>query len=45
LGAIGGFIAMGFLGLFLGAVILSLGYKLFESWLAEGSIEKSKTTG
>lgn len=29
LGSIGGFISMGFLGLFLGAVILSLGYKLF----------------
>lgn len=29
LGSIGGFISMGFIGLFLGAVILSLGYKLF----------------
>ncbi len=33
LGAIGGFIAFGFLGLFIGAVILSVGYKLFELWL------------
>jgi predicted PurR-regulated permease PerM len=33
LGAIGGFITMGFLGLFLGAVILTIGYKLFMSWL------------
>jgi len=33
LGSIGGFIASGFLGLFLGAVILSLGYKLFQTWL------------
>ena len=33
LGALGGFMAMGFLGLFLGAVILSLGYKLFQMWL------------
>lgn len=33
LGAIGGFISMGFLGLFLGAVILSLGYKLYEIWI------------
>ncbi|HEY5748772.1 MAG TPA: AI-2E family transporter [Chryseolinea sp.] len=41
LGAIGGFIAVGFLGLFLGAVILSLGYKLYESWMAEDSSEKS----
>jgi predicted PurR-regulated permease PerM len=41
LGAIGGFIATGFLGLFLGAVILSLGYKLFESWMDEESNGKS----
>lgn len=34
LGALGGFIYMGFIGLFIGAVILSLGYKLFEVWLA-----------
>jgi len=33
LGAIGGFITMGFLGLFLGAVILTIGYKLFMVWL------------
>lgn len=33
LGAIGGFITSGFLGLFLGAVILTLGYKLFMVWL------------
>src|SRR5204862_848109 len=33
LGAIGGFIYSGFLGLFLGAVVLSIGYKLFMIWL------------
>ncbi len=33
LGAIGGFIANGFLGLLLGPVILSLAYNLFMSWL------------
>ena len=33
LGAIGGFFAFGFLGLFLGAIILSLGYKLYLTWL------------
>ncbi len=33
LGAIGGFISGGFLGLFLGAVILTIGYKLFMTWL------------
>jgi hypothetical protein len=30
---IGGFISFGFLGLFIGAVILSVGYKLLEVWL------------
>jgi predicted PurR-regulated permease PerM len=37
LGAIGGFILSGFIGLFTGAVVLSLGYKLFEVWLHETS--------
>jgi predicted PurR-regulated permease PerM len=34
LGAIGGFIAFGFLGLFLGAIVLSLSYKLYLSWIS-----------
>ncbi len=33
LGAIGGFIAMGIVGLFVGAVVLSVGYKLFLAWI------------
>jgi len=33
LGSLGGFIYSGFIGLFTGAVILSLGYRLFEVWL------------
>lgn len=33
LGAIGGFMVSGFIGLFTGAVILSLGYRLFDIWL------------
>ena len=33
LGAIGGLISMGFLGMFIGAVVLSVSYKIFESWL------------
>jgi len=33
LGAIGGFMFSGFIGLFTGAIILSLGYKLFIGWL------------
>jgi predicted PurR-regulated permease PerM len=35
LGAIGGFILSGFIGLFTGAVVLSLGYGLFNMWLHE----------
>jgi len=34
LGAIGGFMAFGFIGLFLGAIILSLAYKLYGTWMA-----------
>ncbi len=34
-GAIGGMIGAGIIGLFLGAVVLSLGYKLIEAWLGE----------
>lgn len=33
LGAIGGFLYNGFIGLFLGAVILTLGYKFFLTWI------------
>jgi predicted PurR-regulated permease PerM len=36
IGAIGGFMLLGFIGLFTGAIILSLGYKLFMLWLNEG---------
>ena len=35
LGAIGGMILFGILGLFVGAVILALAYKLFMTWLEE----------
>lgn len=33
LGAIGGFIAMGIIGLFIGSIVLSVGYKLLLAWL------------
>jgi len=33
LGAIGGFMAMGIIGLFVGAIVLSVGYKLSLAWL------------
>ena len=35
-GAIGGLLAYGILGLFVGAVALALGYTLFYAWLREG---------
>jgi predicted PurR-regulated permease PerM len=33
IGAIGGFLSSGIIGLFVGAVVLVLGYKLFLAWL------------
>jgi predicted PurR-regulated permease PerM len=33
MGAIGGFAAFGFIGLFLGSIILSLAYKLYQTWV------------
>jgi predicted PurR-regulated permease PerM len=38
LGAIGGFVTFGLIGLFIGAVLLSVGYKLFLAWLQNGSV-------
>ena len=39
IGAIGGFLLNGIIGLFSGAVILSLGFKLFELWLNDNMKE------
>lgn len=36
LGAIGGMIMSGIIGLFVGAIVLALGYKLLEAWLKSG---------
>ncbi len=36
LGAVGGFLAIGIIGLFIGPIILSVGYRLFLAWLDEG---------
>jgi len=38
LGSLGGFMYSGFVGLFTGAVILSLGYRLFDIWLKESEL-------
>jgi predicted PurR-regulated permease PerM len=34
LGEVGGFVAVGIIGLFVGAIVLSVGYKLLLAWLA-----------
>ena len=43
MGAIGGMLTMGIIGLFLGAVVLALGFALFTAWLSasEGGAEAS----
>lgn len=38
IGAIGGFIASGIIGLFVGSVVLAFGYELFLTWLDQDSI-------
>jgi predicted PurR-regulated permease PerM len=43
LGAIGGFVAMGIIGLFVGAIVLSVGYKLFIAWLAPTPVTLGET--
>ena len=40
LGAIGGFVALGIIGLFVGAIVLSVGYKLFLTWIEGRSEER-----
>jgi predicted PurR-regulated permease PerM len=36
LGVLGGFLSMGIVGLFVGAIVLSVGYKLFLAWIEGG---------
>ena len=43
LGAIGGFVAMGLIGLFVGAIVLSVGYKLFLAWLDQSPTATQET--
>jgi len=43
LGAIGGLVMSGIIGLFTGAVVLAMGYKLFQAWLEAG--EESNDIG
>jgi predicted PurR-regulated permease PerM len=39
IGVIGGFIFSGFIGLFTGAIVMSLGYKLFVAWINSNNVE------
>lgn len=41
IGALGGMVTSGIIGLFLGAVLLAVGYKLFMNWVDEGSAGSS----
>jgi predicted PurR-regulated permease PerM len=40
IGAIGGMILLGLLGLFIGAVVLALGYELFTAWLYQDQTDR-----
>ena len=42
MGAIGGLLSSGIVGLFIGAIVLSLGYELFINWVKEGN-KKTET--
>ena len=42
IGVIGGFIFSGFIGLFTGAIVMSLGYKLFVGWINSTNAEEEK---
>lgn len=43
LGVIGGFILSGFIGLFTGAIVMSLGYKLFIAWIDTATVKETTT--
>jgi predicted PurR-regulated permease PerM len=43
IGVIGGFMFSGFIGLFTGAIIMSIGYKIFIGWLNSASTQDVET--
>ena len=45
IGAIGGFLTSGIIGLFVGSVVLVLGYKLFLAWLYEEGEDRPVVEG
>jgi predicted PurR-regulated permease PerM len=44
-GVIGGLIAFGLVGIFLGPVVLGVGYTLLQSWMAEDFVSAEEPTG
>ena len=42
IGVIGGFMFSGFIGLFTGAIVMSLGYKLFVGWINSANVEEQE---
>jgi len=45
IGALGGMVAGGMIGLFLGATLLAVAYELFMGWVSDGEILTSGSTG
>jgi predicted PurR-regulated permease PerM len=43
LGALGGMVSAGIIGLFLGAVLLAVGYQIFMEWVEEGDAGETAT--
>jgi predicted PurR-regulated permease PerM len=43
IGVIGGFVFSGFIGLFTGAIIMSIGYKIFVGWLNQENMTERET--
>ena len=44
-GVIGGLIAFGLVGIFLGPVVLGVGYTLLQSWMAEDLVSAEEPAG
>lgn len=45
LGALGGMVSAGIIGLFVGAVLLAVGYKLFMEWVARSQVDAETASG
>jgi predicted PurR-regulated permease PerM len=41
LGALGGMVSGGIVGLFIGAVLLAVGYQIFMDWVANGAVAEA----